>query len=964
MAVETYGRNRQSIADLEQELYSIFEDHPRAHINETGDPVIPADALVDVLRAFSRNHDSVDLMTREEEDQLTLLIESNPGLAVTPQVLLQFIAMRTNQSPDDSSPEEDFAFPERGRSEDRDYDGPYSRSSSQDSSGTSVWRSSSRPNSRPPSRGPPVPSTPTRDSPFDASRRQRSTPLANAHNAPSSWTRRPPPSRRRSDASQHGRTLSDSEVRPMRPLMHAAANELCSQSAAPPSAFGRTPGRSRAPSNPISPSSSVGSPPSAASISRPHSRAQSQPQSHFSSMDQAFGDYHRTSPERETDFQRQPQSSSGLISPPPSDLSDSYDEDQFADTINSLLMPRASADSDSDDDDASAMGLIMDRSAASSTISLDFEQRIEALQRVNTELARKLVDAERTLQVKLAEHESELEEMESRLEEVRSELSATKREEKELRSKERTNQTQISALESEIAKLQKSLETARASYQSLQKQYQEQCAESERYRNTLRRRDEEIKDYKEAASLQQIEAAKWAREQANYEERIAFIESELSVAQQAQAQLDEQKQENMMLKETIDRMRFDMDEMRNSASSNANQGGSGAASVRGSVSRSLGAELLSKMKDLKDDVELEEEEEVADESIVSPGVEDHDTEGEEDLVETIITTRTKRRVASRAKRPESIQVDEVKEYSDTGVQHEMDEFSASHYVQTDPAPKVLTASFSVQTEERPLASMDIQTDPEPEPEPELREMVSMEVQTDESEPAPLNALGLELDVDSMASSSSTLLPPTPKQKAEDLHDLPPDYHQVTSAQEREEFAMRVAEETVKQWHQGLTLPIEALPGGVSEDAAEDWKALKEELGVQCSVIDRLVEESQRNGAARRDSERAGRRKSGRFYNIYNTYVYGGDSEGSSVLSASQLLFCVGVSAAVAFVVGQATAPQYAIPGGLTPYDRAAWSSFNSIRATGEGFPGDGAAVWDFIGRVGGGAVRTLRGWPM
>ena len=78
----------------------------------------------------------------------------------------------------------------------------------------------------------------------------------------------------------------------------------------------------------------------------------------------------------------------------------------------------------------------MDRSAASSTISLDYEQRIEALQRVNTELGRKLVDAERMLQIKLAEHESELEDMESRLEEFKSELSATKREEKELRSKE------------------------------------------------------------------------------------------------------------------------------------------------------------------------------------------------------------------------------------------------------------------------------------------------------------------------------------------------------------------------------------------------------------------------------------------------------------------------------------------------------------------------------------------------
>lgn len=62
--------------------------------------------------------------------------------------------------------------------------------------------------------------------------------------------------------------------------------------------------------------------------------------------------------------------------------------------------------------------------------------RLDVLQRANTELGRKLMEAERTLQHKLSDHESELEDMQGRLEEMRSELSATKREEKELRSKE------------------------------------------------------------------------------------------------------------------------------------------------------------------------------------------------------------------------------------------------------------------------------------------------------------------------------------------------------------------------------------------------------------------------------------------------------------------------------------------------------------------------------------------------
>lgn len=130
----TYGRSRQSIADLEAELNDIFQDHPQSHLNDDEEPVIPGYALVDVLRTFSQNHDTVELMTREEEDQLTNVIESNPGLAVTPRVLLQFIAMRTTfsprHSPEGSPPWNKDDLDERGRSDDRDSDEGHSRSSS------------------------------------------------------------------------------------------------------------------------------------------------------------------------------------------------------------------------------------------------------------------------------------------------------------------------------------------------------------------------------------------------------------------------------------------------------------------------------------------------------------------------------------------------------------------------------------------------------------------------------------------------------------------------------------------------------------------------------------------------------------------------------------------------------------------------------------------------------------------
>ena len=107
--------------------------------------------------------------------------------------------------------------------------------------------------------------------------------------------------------------------------------------------------------------------------------------------------------------------------------------DQHNDMTSADLADMSDGSSDEED---SVLGLVMDRTVNASTTSLEPIERLDALQRANTELGRKLVDAEATLQRKLLEHESELEEMQSKLDEMRTELAATKREEKELRSKE------------------------------------------------------------------------------------------------------------------------------------------------------------------------------------------------------------------------------------------------------------------------------------------------------------------------------------------------------------------------------------------------------------------------------------------------------------------------------------------------------------------------------------------------
>ena len=304
-----------------------------------------------------------------------------------------------------------------------------------------------------------------------------------------------------------------------------------------------------------------------------------------------------------------------------------------------------------------------------------------------------------------------------------------------------------------------------------------------------------------------------------------------------------------------------------------------------------------------------------------------------------------------------------REYADAEVQYELSSLDVE--IQTLPEPKPVMGSFSIQTEETPTSSTLIQTDPEPSPPQKI--LVEMQVQTDEIDADEASSTDQHEGEESMASSSSTLLPPTPKPAIEQLHphDLPPTY-------DRSELDFRVAE-AVKDLHPGLTRPNEALRRtGVSDDALEEWKALKTELGVECSLIDKVMQETLKSGRPRpstssalsssTSSSSSSSSRKGRFYNIYNTYVYGGESGGPGMLT--NMVLCAGASAVAVVLMNNLGNPQYHIPGGPTYYDRAAWTSFNAMQVGGEGFAADGAnAFWDLVGRVSGNAARIVQGWP-
>lgn len=301
-------------------------------------------------------------------------------------------------------------------------------------------------------------------------------------------------------------------------------------------------------------------------------------------------------------------------------------------------------------------------------------------------------------------------------------------------------------------------------------------------------------------------------------------------------------------------------------------------------------------------------------------------------------------------------------------------------------------SFTVQTDLPSSKSSAVQVTPPPAPAPPVK--VEMEIQTDDvAEVTPSRSPS---PVEEMTSSSSTVLPATPKAGPSSLrHDLPPSYSQIVrsskqlqhvhdsdsalysesdDAETRRDIA--VVTETLRKWHNGIDIPFRPLSEGVSEDVVADWQAIKEELGVDCLAIDKVIEISRKTGPSK--SSKDARRKSGRFYNIYNTYVYGNgskkDGEGSqpgslfsnTVGVAQTILIAVGLGAIGVAVLNPSSQTQYGVPGGPTPYDRQAWMQFNSMTPLGEGYTDDGtAAVWNFIGRVGQGAARMASGraWP-
>lgn len=429
---------RDSIAELHERLFELFEEQPGCQYDENNIPTIAIQEVLPVFHTFL-GEIGMPTLTTEQVEEVHKFADAAPQLRLTPEVLFQTLLHVTGKNvdhfeaarspprsprspphppPKEPSPaewygdedDEDAALQQRGRDYSRDNNHSDSRSSSRDSVVTSYQRNNGD-GSHPPSA-------------FDGKNRRRTKPI----DPPSSWNqRRPVPAskRRRSDA--HSQAGSDTEVRRSTRSRSCNSPKYALQSNPPHS--GR---RSRAPSNSVSPKDSYAELP--ATRSRPSSRQGSRPIPIHGRHQSLDSHLYGSPPGRATIDESPLFSSSQAMG-----LSHSFSPD---DNKAGLLWPRQRAvprnpDDDDDAENEDDAHIVPDRLSVASLASLtDPDERLAALQKHLNETQRRNAEVEKHLQEDLAAREQEIVDLQAKLDRRSEDLAIKTREEKELRTKE------------------------------------------------------------------------------------------------------------------------------------------------------------------------------------------------------------------------------------------------------------------------------------------------------------------------------------------------------------------------------------------------------------------------------------------------------------------------------------------------------------------------------------------------
>ncbi|PVF95565.1 hypothetical protein CPB86DRAFT_776198 [Serendipita vermifera] len=709
-------------------------------------------------------------------------------------------------------------------------------------------------------------------SPFDARARQRTAPVE----PPSSWAgKRPAPAgrRRRSDAgSNYGGSDNESSY-----------------------GYGYGNGRRRT-SNPVSPSTSY----QESGMHMPPHRRQGSRQGSVPPDDRRYGSRphsraHSNSSHHNISSSYRPESPDAVLV-------------QYPDPeVNTVPMPRAEGETQEEGDGVEDQDrdLIPDPrlSMISFTSSIgDKQEQLEALQKALAETTRRAAEQERSLQEQLTARELDIDDIQAQLENTREMIATLRRDEKEWRSKERHYVSQVNSLEADVNRLQRSLESAKAAHQTLAKQHAEQTAEADKNRGIVRAREKELRELEHLLMTTEHEVEKARADAEMTEEQIKQLQTELAKANQVHADYLAQKQENVILKETIDRLRFDLDDLRSAHAAESSKGGSSApGSAMASLSRTLGSELLRRLNPHEEEGGDESDSETTVDETVEEKVQN--TDGDEAVIQTIITR--KRKIVGKSHRGAPSQETHL---VDAGTQYESELFKRICGVQTD-----------TEDDYKPIAST--------------------------------SRAGMQVKVEPPSPSSRLLQLP---------RDDPPSYQLSELEQSGEETL-----EILRKWHGVKVLgPLPGgISREAIEDWHTLKRELGIKCPIIEEIIEQSDKQSGRSkfsgfGFSPIKGESAKRYVEGgkrRFYNIYNTYILGSDRASVAGSSSAEQESTASSNAlntgkwVVAFGAWSAFLLWYGSGGDLgsvfgtngpTYADKTLWASFNALA----GVPGEGFGV--------------------
>lgn len=231
--------------------------------------------------------------------------------------------------------------------------------------------------------------------------------------------------------------------------------------------------------------------------------------------------------------------------------------------------------------------------------------RLEAVQKI-------LSDKERQHDAVQEEHEMFISRLQDELEETKSEVNTRKREDKESKSRENSHLDTIASLEADLNQTEKVLEMTRDLLAKTKADYEEQVDESSRLRLKMKELQQELEKAKLEEQSHNEAFKSWDMDREVYREKINGLHAHVDEVEAEISRLQEGERENKLLKEHIERLSTEMEDLRRGSSLRSSRIG-GSDTDGGTLSKRLGSELAKQLASsgmLSNDDIYEEEEEM------------------------------------------------------------------------------------------------------------------------------------------------------------------------------------------------------------------------------------------------------------------------------------------------------------------------------------------------------------------